>query len=330
LQIGANEDEKMKVRHLYGPVPSRRLGLSLGVDVVPYKVCSYDCVYCQLGRTTKLTATPGPWVKHDEVMSELERWLAEGNAADYITFSGSGEPTLNSNLGEMVERAVRLSDIPVAVITNGSLLSNPDVMEAVSGADVLLPSLDAGTEETFRAINRPCDGLVFERMVEGLIRAGQEFHGSMWLEVMLVRGLNDSEAELAALREIIDRIQPDKVQINTVERPSRSGDVAAASENTLVRACEMLGPASEIIVPRPVAARAERDGASEELLLDLLGRRPCTLRDITAGTGLHMNQAVKILAELMAGGLVETAGEAADPHYRVTDSGETYQCTAKS
>jgi wyosine [tRNA(Phe)-imidazoG37] synthetase (radical SAM superfamily) len=310
--------KEIEKRHLYGPVPSRRLGLSLGVDVVPYKVCSYDCVYCQLGRTTGLTNKPGAWIRTDDVIPELEKWLADGHTADYITFSGSGEPTLNAELGEMVRRASLLCDIPIAVITNGSLLSQRAVFEAVRGADLLLPSLDAGTEETFEAVNRPCEGLDFGTMVDGLTRLGREFRGRVWLEVMLVKGLNDSEAELEAMRRIIDRVQPDKVQINTVERPSRSGDVAAVPDRALSKAREVLGPASEVISTRRVCAGSNHAAElGEEALLELLARRPCRLGDITAGTSLHPNEAIKMLHSLMSRGLVEAAVSATDPHYRL-------------
>ena len=230
---------KKDYAHLYGPVPSRRLGRSLGVDIVPFKVCSYDCVYCQLGRTTRLTAEPEELVDADEVMSELERWLAKGNTADYITFAGSGEPTLNSDLGAMISRTRELTDIPSAVITNGALLSDLSVIQGVSEADLIVPSLDAGTEETFRRINRPCEGLTLEMVVEGLRLLRQEFAGAIWLEVMLVRDLNDSDAELAAISAVISGLGPDKVQINTVERPSRSGGVSEVSPETLEKAREI-------------------------------------------------------------------------------------------
>ncbi|HUV04744.1 MAG TPA: radical SAM protein [Armatimonadota bacterium] len=305
-----------RFKHLYGPVPSRRLGRSLGVDIVPYKVCSYDCIYCQLGRTTRLTSKPQVLIRTDDVIRELQKWLADGHTADYITFSGSGEPTLNSELDEMVGKASLLTDIPIAVITNGSLLSEPAVRAAVSCADLLLPSLDAGTEEVFSLVNRPADGIRFHEVIEGLERARQEFAGEFWLEVMLVQNLNDSEAELEAMRRIIDRMQPDKVQINTVERPSRSGEALPVSDALLSKACEILGPCSEVIAPGPITTKADHACESaEDALLDLLGRRPCKLLDITAGTNLHLHEAVKHLRRLMSKGLVISIGAATDPYY---------------
>jgi len=311
--------KEIEVRHLYGPVPSRRLGLSLGVDVVPYKVCSYDCIYCQLGRTTRLTSKPEVLIRTDDVIRELQKWLADGHTADYITFSGSGEPTLNAELDEMVGEASLLTDIPIAVITNGSLLSEPAVRAAVSGADLLLPSLDAGTEEVFSLVNRPADGIHFHEVIEGLERTRQEFAGEVWLEVVLVQNLNDSEAELEAMRRIIDRMQPGKVQINTVERPSRSGEALPVSDALLSKACEILGSCSEIVAPAPITTKADHGCESaEDVLLNLLGRRPCKLLDITTGTNLHLHEAVKHLRRLRSKGLVEAVGRTTDPYYRTT------------
>jgi wyosine [tRNA(Phe)-imidazoG37] synthetase (radical SAM superfamily) len=272
-----------KYRYLYGPVPSRRLGRSLGIDIVPYKVCSYDCIYCQLGRTTKLTSTPERLISATDVIREIEQWLKQGGSADYITFAGSGEPTLNVELGEMIRATKKLTDIPLAVITNGSLLGQPDVSDAVSMADVLLPSLDAGTERTFRAVNRPAPGVSFTGMIEDLVRCAQDFTKDIWLEIMLVEGVNDSEAELRAIREIVRRICPNKLQVNTVERPSRSGDAGRVSDETLSRACEILGARAEIIASGVISPVDDRQWQEiEEELMRVLSRRPCTLDDIVA------------------------------------------------
>lgn len=310
--------ESVAYRHLYGPVPSRRLGLSLGVDIVPYKVCSFDCVYCQLGRTTKQIIRPELLVPADEVVAELERWLSSEGSADFITFAGSGEPTLNSDLAEMIERSSRVTDIPIAVITNGSLLYNEEVLGSVLGADLLIPSLDAGTADTFRKINRPCDELDFEKVVKGLASAKQRFRGAVWLEVMLVQGLNDGEAELLAMKSAIDHIRPDKVQISTVDRPSGSGRAPAVTQAVLDRACELLGPTSEVVSYATAAREVCDASASKEIVLGLLSRRPCRLGDITAATGVHINEVVKTLRLLMSEGMVESVGKPTDPHYRVS------------
>lgn len=309
-----------KHKYLYGPVPSRRLGRSLGVDVVPHKVCSYDCIYCQLGRTTKLITKPERLVSAADVVREIEQWLKSGGTADYITFAGSGEPTLNVELGEMIRATKRLTSIPLAVITNGSLLGLPDVFDAVSMADVLLPSLDAGTEQAFAAVNRPAQGVSFIGMRAGLVRTAQDFAKGIWLEVMLVEGVNDSESELRAISEIARRICPDKLQVNTVERPSRSGDARRVPDETLHRACAVLWPRAEIIAGAEVAGAESQWQELEDELLRMLSRRPCTLSDIVAASGHHAHEISKHLRRLVADGLVEQTG-GADPYYRCVTGG---------
>lgn len=303
-------------RYLYGPVPSRRLGRSLGIDIVPYKVCSYDCIYCQLGRTTKPTFRPERLVNASDVIREIEQWLQEGGTADYITFAGSGEPTLNAELGEMIRATKKLIDIPLAVITNGSLLGETEVLNAVSNVDVLIPSLDAGMECTFQTINRPAPGISFAGMREGLVTAAQLFAKNIWLEVMLVEGVNDSEAELHAMHNIIRQICPDKVQINTVERPSKSGNAGRVPNETLAKACHILGRSAEMITTGVVASLAtEQWQQIENELICMLSRRPCTVDDIVAASGHNIHEIIKHLQRLKQKGLIEQIGDT-DPYYR--------------
>jgi len=314
-------DEAPTYRYLYGPVPSRRLGRSLGVDIVPYKVCSYDCVYCQLGRTTKLTSAPEQLVSAADVIREIEQWLEQGGTADYITFAGSGEPTLNAELGEMIRATQKLTNIPLAVITNGSLLGDPEIREAILIADVLLPSLDAGTERTFRAVNRPAPSVSFLGMREGLVQTAQEFPGQIWLETMLVEGVNDSEAELHAMYEVVRRVCPDKLQINTVERPSRSGDARRVSEQTLTRACGILGGRAEVIASGVVAPVDDRQWRHiEQELVRLLSRRPCTMNDLVTVSGRNRHEITKHLQRLAQKGLIEQIGDT-NPYYRCMTGG---------
>jgi len=210
-------------KHLYGPVPSRRLGRSLGIDMAPYKTCCFDCIYCQLGRTTNHTMELAEYVPTDELLAEVEAWLQEDGQADYVTFSASGEPTLHSRLGEAIAGVKEMTDIPVALLTNGALLWMDTVREAALLAGLLMPSLDAATPEGLRAVNRPCEGLTLESIVEGLKRTVAEFEGDTWLEVLLVKGINDSETELGAIADALEEIQPTEVQINTVVRPVPGG-----------------------------------------------------------------------------------------------------------
>ena len=288
-----------KWQHLYGPVPSRRLGRSLGVDLVPYKVCDFDCVYCQLGRTTNKTLERRPYVDAVEILDELRCWLEQDGQADYITFSGLGEPTLNSGLGEMVAHANEITDIPVALLTNGSLFWLPEVRAAACAADLIMPSLDAATPGAFARVNRPHGSLGIGQIIEGLRVTRQECAGEMWLEVMLVEGCNDSTEDLQALREAIDKIDPDEVQINTVVRPPAEHDAKALSASALQQAERLLGPKARLIAPLDAQKIMveERERTKQEVL-ELLRRRPCTLDDIAVGLSMHPNEVVKYVVAL--------------------------------
>src|ERR1035437_696237 len=208
------------LKHVFGPVPSRRLGRSLGVDLVPFKTCSYDCIYCQLGRTTRKTVERKEWVPMDAVLDELKRKLT--CRPDYITLSGSGEPTLHSRLGEIIEHIQAMTAVPVAVLTNCSLLWQAEVRDEVALADVVLPSLDAPDPERFEFINRPHPDITFERLLDGLAAFRREFSGKYWLEVMLLGGYTSLPPQIRQLAEWTRRIQPDKVQLNTAARPRRN------------------------------------------------------------------------------------------------------------
>ena len=288
-------------QHLYGPVPSRRLGRSLGIDLIPYKVCTYDCIYCQLGYTTTHTLQRDEYVDTTQVLSEVEAWLAEDGQANYLTFSGSGEPTLHSRIGEMIAAVRAMTDIPVAVLTNGSLLWQPQLREQVCTADLLVPSLDAATPAAFAEVNRPAPGLSLDQVIAGLQATKNQAIGEMWLEVMLVAGYNDSIEQLEALRTAIDAIEPNRVQINTVVRPPAEAAAEPLSAEALQQAQQMLGPRAEVIAPLDAAQlmMAERQRTEAEVL-ELLRRRPCTLDDIAAGLGMHRNEVLKYIDGLLS------------------------------
>jgi len=201
--------ERRPFRHVYGPVPSRRLGRSLGIDLVPFKVCSYDCVYCQLGRTTTKTTERREWVPLAEVLPELRARLASAGPVDDVALAGSGEPTLHSALGEVIRAVRTMTSAPIAVLTNGSLLFREDVRRDLFAADVVLPSLDVGDEELFRIVNRPADGIAFEDMVEGLVTFTREFRGEVWLEVLPAPGepeARDAGERSVGTSEVLDRL----------------------------------------------------------------------------------------------------------------------------
>ncbi len=292
-----------RYKHLYGPVPSRRLGRSLGVDLVPFKVCPFDCVYCQLGRTTIHTVRRDVYVPTDEILAELADKLASGPVCDYITLAGSGEPTLHKDLGRIVSAIKEMTDIPLAVITNSALLSEPEVRSALAQVDLVVPSLDAGDAETFEKINRPCAGITFESLVGGLKDFRREFTGRMSLEVFLVAGVNDSESQVRKIKAIADEIAPDCIEVNTVARPPSEEGVCAVPAARLRMLCEILGPTAEVIAPR--AAPTDKAGAvSRDDILAMLGRRPCTIEDIADGLQCHRWEAAKLVGQLTEEGKI--------------------------
>lgn len=287
---------------IFGPVPSRRLGRSLGVDVVPFKTCTFDCIYCQLGRTTNKTIERREWVPLKGVIEELRTKLAW--RPDYITIAGSGEPTLYSRMGELIEAIRSMTDIPVAVITNGSLLWQKAVRDELRHANVVLPSLDAGDNGLFRAVNRPHTAITFERLIAGLAAFRQEFRGEYWLEVLLLGGYTAIEEEVKKIKKLTARIKPDRIHLNTCVRPPAEDFAYAVDWRRLVELADLFTPPAEVITDfRPGASRpasAECNGQIPELLR----RRPCTLRDLAAGLGLHPNEAAKEIERLLRSGLV--------------------------
>jgi wyosine [tRNA(Phe)-imidazoG37] synthetase (radical SAM superfamily) len=239
------------MKYVFGPVPSRRLGQSLGIDTIPLKTCNWNCVYCQLGRTVPLTNERREYVPVEDILHEAEQALMSHKSGeiDWVTFVGSGEPTLHSRTGELIRRVKELTSLPVAVITNGSLLYLPEVREELSVADAILPTLDAGNARLYRKINRPHPDITFERLVDGLIAFRKEYRGKLWVEVMLVRGLNDTEESLREIAAVLERIHPDEVHINLPTRPPVETWVEPPDEEGLMRALAILGKVAQVVHP---------------------------------------------------------------------------------
>ena len=297
---------QIKMKHLFGPVPSQRLGVSLGIDPIPLKVCSFNCVYCEVARTTNLTLRRKEYIPADEILQELRDWLAANpGRPDYITFSGSGEPTLNSAIGRMIREIKQLTDVPVAVITNGSTLFMPDVRQDLLPADVVLPSLDAATPRTFRKINHPHPGLTLERVLEGLIRFRREYTGKIWLEILLVRGVNDREEEFEALRQAVEKIQPDRVHITTVTRPPGHGRAQPAAQEAMRRLKEILGPIAELAVSFNARAKTLVAANLDAAVAELLKIRACTLEDMVRALGVPQKQLQAELDKLRRSGALQ-------------------------
>lgn len=239
------------MKYIYGPVKSRRLGLSLGLSLTPYKICNFDCIYCQLGKTNCLTAQRREYIKIEEILNELKSWLnnniQESKNLDYITISGSGEPTLNIKIGELLSQIKKIAALPIAVITNASLLSDIEVRKGLLAADLVLPSLDAVTAETFSKIDRPHSDIKIGQIINGLVAFRNEFSGKIWLEVMLVRGVNDDLPQIRRLKEVIDSINPDKAQLNSPVRTTAQENVLPVDSKKLQKIKEILGDKCEII-----------------------------------------------------------------------------------
>lgn len=228
--------------HLFGPVFSRRLGHSLGIDLVPFKTCTYDCIYCECGATTGMSATRQEFFPVREVLDELDHYLVSSPGLDYITFSGDGEPTLSLSIGEVIRYLrVRYPSYRIAVLTNASLLNDPAVRLDLLSADLVLPTFSTGNEDTFRAIHRPISGITAQSVLEGIIQFRKEFSGKIWLEVFIIPGMNTSDREMGDLRRVISMMGPDRVQINTLDRPGTERWVSPASLLEIERVLSCLG-----------------------------------------------------------------------------------------
>ena len=319
--------------YIFGPVPSRRLGRSLGIDLVPFKTCSYDCIYCQLSQTTDSLLKPKEWVPLDEVLAELKTKLA--SQPDYITLSGSGEPTLYSRIGELISGIKAITQIPVAVITNGSLLWDKTIRTQLAKADLVIPSLDAGDEAMFRAINRPNPAITFEKMLQGLIDLRKEFQGQYWLEVMLLANYNATEKEVQKIAKCAKFIKPDRVQLNTATRPPTEDYALAVSRPQLIEFSKMFDPPAEVIADFKSPVQQSKSykfkdiksaSLSLKAVLQMLQRRPCSLEDIIHGLNIPQDEIVKIvdyLKELIAQNLIEETSTPGQVYYKATDSSYT-------
>ena len=308
----------MPYRHLFGPVPSRRLGISLGVDLVPQKTCTYNCVYCECGKTTDLTCERREYVPTGRVIAELDAYLATAPDLDYVTFAGSGEPTLHSGIGEIIAFVKdRYPRYRVAVLTGSALLPDPAVRAALMRADLVVPSLDAVSEEVFQALNRPHQGLTAGRVLAGLIAFVREYPGEVRLEVFIVPGINDTDEEVRRLRDAVAAINPDRVQVNTLDRPGTDIRVRAASPRTLERVAGMLG--GEVIGAAPdESAMVPEAREVTDTLLATLRRRPCTVADLARTSGLRPAEVTKYLRVLEEKGVVKPVREKRGVFYRAT------------
>jgi len=264
------------MNYVFGPVPSRRLGQSLGIDTIPLKTCNWNCVYCQLGRTIPLTNERREYVPTEDILLEAEQAFRsrKNGKIDWVTFVGSGEPTLHSRFGELIRCVKTLTTLPVAVITNGSLLYLPEVRQELSVADAVLPTLDAGTPELYRKVNRPHPAITFERLVDGLVSFRKEYQGRLWIEVMLVRGINDTLEAIEDIAKILQKIKPDAVHLNLPTRPPAETWVQPTNEESLMRAMSILGNIAEVV--HPAEGSFDLGGCEniEDAIISIIMRHP--------------------------------------------------------
>lgn len=292
------------MHYVYGPIPSRRLGRSLGVDLIPLKTCNWNCVYCQLGRTTPLTNARQEYIPRQAILDEVAAALAHhaAGSVDFISLVGSGEPTLHSGIGWLIRAIKAITALPVAVITNGALLYLPAVRADLAAADVVMPTLCAGSADLYQRIHRPHPEATFARLVDGLAAFRREFSGKLWVELMLLRGLNDTEPALTELAATLRRIQPDAVHVILPERPPAEPWVTPAGDEGLLRAAAILGPVAQIVTPHTLAIDADDYLDPAAAILSIVTRHPMT-----------EVQLVQTLARLARGGGARRSRRTAGP-----------------
>ncbi len=301
-------------KYLFGPVPSRRLGRSLGVDLIPFKTCTMDCVYCQLGETPCAATGRAEYVPVHEVLAELERWNGTDGQADHITLAGSGEPTLHTRFGEVFRWARRNTDIPSVLLTNGSLLHLPEVRADAALADKVKVTLSAWDEESFQRIHRPAQGVSFELLVKGERAFRKQYSGELSVEVFIVDGVNSDISDARKIAAMVETINPDRIDLNTAVRPAAVAGILAAPEGHLQALAELFGEKAS------VAASFNKQGSEsmeigEEALLGLIKRHPATCGQLAGEFNLPEDRMFETLGKMVAAGLLQTEQRDAETYY---------------
>jgi wyosine [tRNA(Phe)-imidazoG37] synthetase (radical SAM superfamily) len=313
--VSADLGATRRLKHVYGPVPSRRLGQSLGIDPIPFKTCNWNCVYCQLGRTQPLSTERRDYVPPEELLAEVATALSSHppGSIDWVTFVGSGEPTLHASLGSMIREVKRLTELPVAVITNGSLLHLPDVRQELLAADAVLPSVDAGTELLYRKINRAASSLSFEAFVAGLVAFREEYAGKLWVEVMLLKGVNDTPEALRDLAAVLRKIAPSQVHLNLPIRPPAEPWVEPSDPEGLMRAVAALGEVAQVV--HPVEGSFDLSGFDDvaDAIIAVITRHPMREEELAATLARwssdELRSALEELARAGRAQLIERYGQ---------------------
>ncbi len=300
--------------YIFGPVPSRRLGLSLGVDLVEAKTCTYDCLYCQVGRTTRKILEPDVLVPVEDVQEDLERSL-EGITPDIITFSGSGEPTLHSEIHRVIDFIRSITDTKIAVLTNGSLLWREEIRRRILKADIIMPTLSSASEKTYRAVHAPHQDLHLNTVINGLRLLRKDYRGNLHLEIVLLKGYNDSDEEIEALREVIGRIEPDKIQLNTVVRPPADPRAISLDRQRLEEIKNFLGKNTGIIADIPPKQRHQFYDSMTKAVLEMAKRRPVRELDVARVLDIPPEEAGRIIKGLMIKGALHREEHRGEVYY---------------
>jgi wyosine [tRNA(Phe)-imidazoG37] synthetase (radical SAM superfamily) len=308
--------------YIFGPVPSRRLGLSLGVDLIPSKTCTYDCLYCQMGRTTNKTLERRSYFPVQEVLLELNRRLRE-TTPDMITLSGSGEPTLHREIGRIISSVRDVSAIPLAVLTNGSLVWKEEVRKGLCNASIIMPTLTSSRNETFRAIHRPCPALHVGMIIKGLKDLRRVYRGQIFLEIMLLAGFNDSDGELEGLRQVISEISPDKIHLNTVVRPPSDLSARCLDTKHLEEIKSFLGHKAEIVAGFAANHSKRTTDSFLTYVTEAAKRRPLRVLDIANAMNMDMNDAESLIKGLVIKGHLREQRHSGEIYYVTTANGSS-------
>ena len=298
----------MQKKYIFGPVASRRFGMSLGIDLVPHKTCTIDCVYCECGATTNLTTLRAEYYPTNEIINEIDNVLANysGTPIDYITLTGSGEPTLHSHITDIIDHLkIHYPQFKTAILTNGTLLCDPQVRKDISQIDLAKISIDCVTEDSFTRINRPAAALDLKTMLDGIVTFCEEYTGKVWIEVFIIEGINDSENEINILKNLLTKIKPDIIHLNSLDRIGVEDWVRPASEETLQRIANALSPLPTVIVKRAAATAQQPEQPANitdaQLCQDitaLLRRRPSTIQDMMTSFGCGEDMVKKVLKKI--------------------------------
>jgi wyosine [tRNA(Phe)-imidazoG37] synthetase (radical SAM superfamily) len=300
--------------YVFGPVPSRRLGLSLGVDLIPPKTCTFDCLYCQVGRTTSRTLEPKAFVPVREVVAEIKRKILK-NVPDAITLAGSGEPTLYSEIDQVIASIKKMTKIKVALLTNGALFWKEEIRQRVLKADIIMPTLSSAFDHTFREIHRPHPGLDLATIINGLKMLRQDYKGQIFLEVIFLAGVNDTKKEVEALKNLVEQISPEKIHLNTVVRPPADSKAISLDRKKLEEINLIFGEKSEIVAEVPIKIKTRKEEHLINSLLDMVKRRPLKQIDIVNALGLSTDETEDLIKSLLIKGYIRRQSHSGDIYF---------------